>query len=507
MTLFGRLSAFLVCTAFTAVPSFAQVQEKAVAPEGDGYLTGPFVDTTTRFFPQIDTSVRLWPVTPRNPKRSPAVPGDVPNALPISSAPSKIGPDTGAKFPGMGATVYNPPDPCIAVGYSYIVQVVNSDVAFFNKSGTKLFQQHLDGNGFFSGVAQTDFIFDPRVIFDQTSGRFIVLAIEQDDATQNSGILLAVSATSNPNGNWTKYRINAKISRNSKTYWFDYPGLGYNKDALIVTGNMFSFGGNAYGFVTSYSIKKAGLLSGGTASYNYWFHDNLFTIQPGKCLEGVTATAYGISLKTTSSVAVSAWRNLTGTPSYVETTVTVPSYLNFFGYCTSSGGGTLDALSDRMMDCTFRSGYLLAAHTVKVASNDNRAMVRWYEFSVGSWPTSGSVTRRQSGNIALAAPNNLFMPAICRNGVGGISIILTRCNPTRPADLYGVSHRSTDALNTMGPLSFIASSGHNPGFNSRWGDYQSIVMDPSDAKRFWACGEVLETNGKWGTRITNWMVP
>jgi len=70
-----------------------------------------------------------------------------------------------------------------------------------------------------------------------------------------------------------------------------------------------------------------------------------------------------------------------------------------------------------------------------------------------------------------------------------------------------VSHRSTDALNTMGPLSFIASSGHNPSSQSRWGDYQAIVMDPSDSKRFWACGEILEPSGQWGTRITSWIVP
>ena len=40
------------------------------------------------------------------------------------------------KFGGIGASGYIPPDPNIAVGLNYIVQMVNSQLAVFNKSGT-----------------------------------------------------------------------------------------------------------------------------------------------------------------------------------------------------------------------------------------------------------------------------------------------------------------------------------------------------------------------------------
>jgi hypothetical protein len=107
----------------------------------------------------------------------------------------------------------------------------------------------------------------------------------------------------------------------------------------------------------------------------------------------------------------------------------------------------------------------------------------------------------------IAAPNSLLMPAISRNGTGAIALVVSRCSPTRPADLYATSHRSTDPLNSMGPLGFLASSGHAPVPQSRWGDYQSVATDPSNSKRFWACGEVLATTGQWRTEMATWIVP
>src|SRR5438309_7969471 len=43
--------------------------------------------------------------------------------------------DSKTKFGGIGASGYIPPDPNIAVGLAYIVQVVNSQMAVFDKTG------------------------------------------------------------------------------------------------------------------------------------------------------------------------------------------------------------------------------------------------------------------------------------------------------------------------------------------------------------------------------------
>ena len=242
---------------------------------------------------------------------------------------------------------------------------------------------------------------------------------------------------------------------------------------------------------------------------NYFFFDHAseFTLQPAKCPENVSTIIYGSSVKTTASFSFYAWRNFTATPSFSMITVAVPSYLFYNGTATSTNGATLDPLSDRMMDTCFRSGSLLIAHTVRVSSTDNRSMVRWYEYLMQNWPVSGGIARKQFGNINLASPNYLYMPAIAKNGKGAISILLSRSDSTRAADLYTVSHKSTDALNSMGPLTaFGTSTGqYAPGFH-RWGDYFGTTVDPSDASKFWGVGQLIGPGGIWTTEVRSWVV-
>lgn len=477
-------------------------------PDGTGDVSGPFPMSTSQFFPQIVETPANTVRRPRNPKIKPAIEVGPDNGLRVLSSVTDTRTEIQTKFPGITFTGFTPPDPNIAVGFSHVVQVVNSDVAFFSKTGSKQFQQSLDNNGFFSGVAQTNFVFDPKCIYDQGSNRYFVIALEQDDNTQNSGILLAVSDDSNPNGNWTRYRIDSKANIGGTMHWFDYPGLGYNRHGLVITGNLFTFNSNSFGGARSYVIQKPALLTGGTASFFFFNHSNLFTIQPGRTLENVTNTAFGVSIKNTSTFTFSSWRNINTTPLYAQVDVAIPPFIRFLSDATSTGGATLDPVSDRMMDSAFRSGFMVCTHTVRFSSTDNRAMIRWYEFKMNNWPSSGAPTRRQSGNVGLAAPNHLFMPAISRNGVGAISIVLTRSSNTRTADLYALSHKSTDALNTMGPLSAITSSlGSAPAGSNRWGDYFSISIDPADPKRFWACGMVLRADGLWRTEFATWFVP
>lgn len=506
-----RTKGLLVCLT-VALCGFAAATDVAFA-NGTGKLTGPVYDNTARFFPQVNENlVTQSPIRPSNPRVVPRPVTTADNGIPVSSLVDPTSTTAlGAKFPGVNYTFYEPADPNIAVGPGVrpngsLIQVVNSSIAFFTKGGVKTFEQPLQD--FFSGVAQTTFVFDPKCVYDQAANRYYVVALEFRQSPKNSGILLAVSDNSTPEGNWTKYRIDALQFPVQTSHWFDYPGLGYNKDGIVITGNMFSFSGNAFQQARSYAIKKADLLTGGTAHFSWFDHSGSFTIMPTRVFESVSTRVFGVSVKNSATFTFYAWSSIAGTPTVAKADVTVPSFNFYTSNPQSTGGSTLDAVADRMMDAMYRSGFLVCAHTVKVSSTDNRAMVRWYEFKTNSWPSSGSVTRRQSGNVALAAPNNLYMPAISRNGSGALTMILTRSSNTRTADLYALSHKSTAALNTFGPLSLVASSLHNPNApQNRWGDYFSIANDPTESTRFWGCGMVLRNDGNWRTEIGTWLVP
>jgi hypothetical protein len=78
-----------------------------------------------------------------------------------------------------------PPDPMGAVGPSHVVSVVNRSIEFHTKEGVEQLSQSLAN--FFSPLSPLR-VFDPKVIYDQYSNRFVVVAM---DSTKVSGVYSA----------------------------------------------------------------------------------------------------------------------------------------------------------------------------------------------------------------------------------------------------------------------------------------------------------------------------
>ena len=96
-----------------------------------------------------------------------------------------------------------PPDTQIAAGPDSVVEMVNDSLTVWSKSGTR--QLIADLNVFY-GVPSGFSVTDPRLLYDTLSGRFIATAFALD-MNLDSRVYLAVSATSNPNGNWSRWTI------------------------------------------------------------------------------------------------------------------------------------------------------------------------------------------------------------------------------------------------------------------------------------------------------------
>lgn len=466
----------------------------------------PVWESTLTVFPQINETFSRRPISPANPKiqlreglrNSLRVNGDVRRGRPIRP---------GAKFPGVGATGWTPPDVNLAVGPNHIVQVVNTSIAFFNKNtGQKTFQQDLGRFGFFSSVSPTDFVFDPKCVYDQINNRFIVIILEQDQRTLQSKILLAVSDDNDPNGTWYRYRLEGRITVEDNPLWIDYPGLGYNKDAIIVTGNMFPFneGNVVSGF---FVIPKQPLLTGQAVTPTPFFDATTFTVQVGNTMDRNLDRIFMMAAQDSSNIRIFAAQNLTGTPEIRFTNVQVPPYSLAGDSAQSRGGARLDTLATRILNAKVRDNKIWGAHGVMISSSDRRAKLRWYEVDLRNWPTSGSPLLTQSGDVTPPAGQYYYMPAIAVNRNQDVSMIFTRSSREISADLMIVSRRRTDALGTMSNLTQLASSpGVYPASFNRWGDYFGCVVDPSDDLRFWGSGQVINAGFQWGTQIFSWNV-
>jgi len=169
-----------------------------------------------------------------------------------------------------------PPDPFGVAGPDHLVSVVNRSIEWFTKDGTLQNSQSL--SSFFGTLTPLTRTFDPKVIYDQYAGRFVVVALEATDtarggAANTSRILLAVSDDSDPNGSWHFQAINSKTNLDpdgagplpSVDHWADYPGFAVDDEVVYISNNMFTFGADdtrEFGDVRLWILPK-GLGSGG----------------------------------------------------------------------------------------------------------------------------------------------------------------------------------------------------------------------------------------------------
>lgn len=188
----------------------------------------------------------------------------------IGSNPS-LAPGIGSTWGGMyiGLSGYIPPDPIAASGLTHIVGVVNCEIEWFTKAGVLQYRQGLET--FFASQTPLTDTFDPKVIYDQYAGRFVVVSLERTSSPQTSRILIAVSTTGDPNSGWSFQAIDTRLNIGGNYYWADYPGLAVDAQAVYVTANMFPFSSGSMQqrlWIVDKFNPTGGLYGGGTSTVN-----------------------------------------------------------------------------------------------------------------------------------------------------------------------------------------------------------------------------------------------
>ena len=467
-------------------------------PEKVQHGVPAFVFDTRTLPKQIDESLSVMPKRPSNPVQPPdRIEGA--NDLPYGQIQKYKRVDDSGLWPAVGSTGWYPPDPDLAVGQDHVVVVVNSSIAFFTKTGTKQFQN--TAGSFFTGLGAGTFIFDPKCFYDRIHNRYVLVFLEQSDTTETSKLLVAVSDDGDPNGTWYRYRVEAKLVISGAGYWLDYPGFGYNKDAYVVSGNMFGFV-SGFGGAQFIVMPSAPMLSGQAMSA-YSFRDSGgASVQMAEVIDPLKPYAYGVSRNGSSSMRIYAVSNGgTATPSVSYTNVTVPSNASPAGPAPSTNGQTLPTIDGRVFNALWRGDRLVTGHN----SSSGNTVVRWYEFNTASFPASGGVSLVQSGMIS-SPELHYFTPAINKNALGDISCLFTASSSTVTANIMIAARTASDANGTMGAPTVLQTSAGNNYTQNRWGDYFGVDVDPVDDRTFYGVGETVAGNNSWTTSVFSWTV-
>jgi hypothetical protein len=424
----------------------------------------------------------------------------------FGSAPSEA-PTSSNNFAGIASTGWIPPDCTMAVGPQHVLLSVNSSVAIHSKAGGAVMLQRTLTQ-WFSNVAQGLTIFDPKALYDQHTGRWVLLAVAFRNNPNVSVHLLSVSNSANPLGLWRNYSFNAMVDGVKPTNnWADYPALGVDNQALYVTSNMFAFGGG-FQYAKIRVIPKTGPYSGGAASFFDFVGmrnaDNTmaFTVQPCHTF-GAPQVEYLVNSGFPAGNYLTLWHitNPTGTPALTRQQVPVSPYSLAPNADQSGGAPPLNTGDVRVLHAIFRGDSIWTAFTTahNWGGALNRAAIQWCQIR------AAVPTLVQQG-IYGTANLHYFYPASCPDNNGNMTMVFSRSGPGEFGSILYTGRRSTDPLGTLqGSALLKAGLAHyarlDTSGRNRWGDYNGIASDPANPRLTWFYSEYVSAVDTWGTWV------
>jgi hypothetical protein len=397
----------------------------------------------------------------------------------------------------------NPSDCSIAAGTNNIITVVNNHIDIYSKAGVDLSSQSL--NTFFNQPSSS-FLFDPRVTWDQFSGRFIVTA--GDNTTH--AIHLAVSRDSNPLDGWYQYNFPFGVD-------VDQPLIGLDSSTVYISGeydgpNYFLIAldrntveaGNA---VTPYAYTWQSLgapsadryvpahMYGSHIGFNGDFmleyvqnfgNDTLRVIEVGNAASSSpTQNIQSLNLGNISDTALQGARQ-------PGTTITL-----------NDGNGF--AYSGKIDNAVWRADKLYAVNEIRVGSGANaHEVVHWFVVDTSNL---NNLTLLSQGNIDYGPSYDTYYGAMTVDNVGNMIIGYSFSGPTVYASsVYAVIAAGGTGLQDSGTY-LTQGLGTNTNVDSRvpgtarWGDYSGVSIDPTDEKSFWIFNEYATNSNSWATTV------
>lgn len=415
-----------------------------------------------------------------------------------------------------------PPDPQIAVGPTHIMEMVNSVGRIYDKTGNTVATL---GLGSFFNVSHIRH-FDPKVIYDDLSGRWFSVYVSKLDnpVSSDEGTLhLAVSQTSDPTAGWYRYHFDYV------DVFPDYPGIGMTDDKFTVSTNVFDIDGSPGDLSTGCTgtlgfcgaeilvMEKAELIAGETVSFVRFPADpSLATVRPAHSLTSTNDQW----LTTWSTVSLSSLRviKITGTPDGGDVAATVTSLTTLAQVApppaVTAGGG----------DCILLEGGEAVNHGSPpcIDAGDRRMLeavwqddILWTAASAACQPTGDTETRSCAHlveietvgvpsvveDILVGGPAGHYYawPAIRTDSSGNLFVSLTHTTAEIFAEAVIVA-RLADSPNTLTTRRLRA--GEVVHISGRWGDYLGAAVDPSEPDCIWIVGQYAKDTfapEKWGT--------
>jgi len=456
----------------------------------------------------------------------------------------------------------NPPDPVGAVGPDHYVQMINLVFGVFDKQGNLLLGP-VDTGTLWSGFEVpdcTDPSGDPIVLYDQFVDRWILTQFTTSglsDPTRPFWNCVAISTTGDPTGAYYRYAFETENFQ----YFPDYPKYGVWTDSYVIATR--EFGPTVEYGIGVYALEKNKMVNGqpDARSVSFFLDGNdpdilplvgdgllpadidgkqkpppnssipLVGTQDDGAFYGATSDALNIWELNVK------WRSTPIATLEFAAQLQVNSFDSIFPCgptsrdCLPQPGITnptqyLDVQSYRqrpLWRLAYRNfkGYESLVTTQTVEALPGEAGMRWYEIRRADgrtvYPAGGpSYSLYQQGTYAPGDGVHRWMGSVAQDKQGNMALGYSVVNGV---DVYpGIRYTgrlSGDPLGqmTLGEGTIVDGTGVQTTTNSRWGDYSSMNIDPTDDCTFWYVNEYYTAEGQatsvagWQTRIASFKLP
>ncbi len=428
--------------------------------------------------------------------------GREPAALPRQ--PLMLSPTS--SFEGIQQTLFAPPDPDMAAGPDDLIMVVNSSVARYSKAGqqTSLLTLQQWFNIIIPAVCSSSAtcqFFDPTIRYDSLHGRFLILAFSEDTTTLKSYFVLSVSNGATFESGWKNWAFEASLNGATQTLFeVDFPMMGYDNNAVYLTGNMLNALGTLQ-YAKLRILKKTELYNPASTAVTFqdiWDlrnEDNskASSLRPAQ-LRGRPGTGTPPGIVVNASDVVNAdhltlWRienPTTATPAAVRTTLRNIWRYDYPAVIAQQGSvQRLDPGDSRVLKAISRNGVLYTARNSGYTTEPVTVTYDRIELA-------GNKVTLQARHVN----GNYFFPAF------DVPASLGPGNAMPNKQIAGTTTDATGALTFVGISEVKAGEDTYQVSGGRWGDYFGGAVDPVQGG-LWVYGEYAKQRsgaaGRWGT--------
>lgn len=380
-----------------------------------------------------------------------------------------------------------PPNPHGAIGLDHFVEVTEAHIDIFARDDPSLRTSIF--LGIFFGDASR-FFYEPRVVYDSVANRWIVTAHQ---STYPALYFMAVSTTSNALGPYYIYSFDITFDPGD---WFAFPQLGMDRDAIIITADVYSPTGAPRG-AEMFAVAKERLYNGLGFSVPV-FTGLRGTLAPPIVLDRNPKT-FLIAASPVSGNSLSLY-TLTDSRQPSLTRLSVPVNIRVAPYSAppdapQPGGLPLPTLDGRFVNASTQVGdFLWQVHTINYLGY---ATPKFYQIN------TATRTVVRTALFYGTSTSHDFNASIAANSANDIFVTWSMTDPVRGTNVQvrysGFDHNNGPAYE-LGPGAAAYTSPTWHKF-SDWGGYSAVTIDPRNPRRAWLVNEDVQANHVWGTRI------